>query len=290
MKIDLHIHSKNGSDGRWDIRDIFAEASRRGIEVISITDHDSIAAQEQARLLAKQYGMRFVTGVELNISFSHPGFRAGKGVSLDVLGYGFDDSNAALKEKLSQLRSHRIKRAGQILENLNAEFRDQGLPEFTGSDMKAIQAGADGALARPHIAAYLIEKGIVRGKQEAFDRYLVKCDVPKMPLSLMEASSLVRGAGGRLVLAHPGDPNGTSLVSLTDSLEKQLDIIRGSMLDFIDGIECWHSRHDKAHTCAYLDFARQNALMATGGSDCHQQPPVMGTAAIPGWVAGQFDF
>ena len=290
MKIDLHIHSKNGSDGRWDIQDIFAEASRRGIDLISITDHDSIAAQEQAQLLAKQYGMRFVTGVELNISFSHPGYRSGKGVSLDVLGYGYDYLNTALVEKLSRLRSHRIKRAGQILENLNAEFRAQGLPEFTGSDMEAIQAGADGALARPHIAAYLIEKDIVRDKQEAFDRYLVKCDVPKMPLSLMEASSLVRGAGGRLVLAHPGDPNGTSLVSLTDSLEKQLEIIRGSMLDFIDGIECWHSRHDKAHVRAYLDFTRRNALMATGGSDCHQQPPVMGTAAIPGWVAGQFEF
>ncbi|HON38657.1 MAG: PHP domain-containing protein [Desulfomonilia bacterium] len=290
MKIDLHIHSKNGSDGRWDIRDIFAEASRRGIEVISITDHDSIDAQEQAQLLAKEYGMRFVTGVELNISFSHPGFRSGKAVSLDVLGYGFDYRNTALKEKLSQLRSHRIERAGRILENLNTEFRAQGLPEFTGRDMEAIQAGADGALARPHIAAYLIEKGIVRDKQEAFDRYLVKCDVPKMPLSLEEASSLVRGAGGRLVLAHPGDPNGTSLVALTDSLEKQLEIIRETMLDFIDGIECWHSRHDKAHVSAYLDFTRQNSLMATGGSDCHQQPPVMGTAQVPGWVAGQFDF
>ena len=110
-----------------------------------------------------------------------------------------------------------------------------------------------------------------------------------MPLSLEEASSLVRGRG-RLVLAHPGDPNGTSLVALTDSLEKQLEIIRETMLDFIDGIECWHSRHDKAHVSAYLDFTRQNSLMATGGSDCHQQPPVMGTAQVPGWVAGQFDF
>ncbi len=290
MKIDLHIHTKNGSDGRWDIRDIFAEASRRGIEVISITDHDSVAAQEQAQQLARQYGMRFITGVELNISFSHPDFRSGKAVSLDALGYGYDIHNTSLVEKLSQLRTHRIKRAAQILENLNGEFRAQGLPEFTGSDMEAIQAGADGALARPHIAAYLIGKGIVRDKQEAFDRYLVKCDAPKMPLSLREASSLIRGAGGRLVLAHPGDPNGTSLVSLTDSLEKQLEIIRGSMLDFIDGIECWHSRHDKAHIRAFLDFARQNALMATGGSDCHQQPPIMGTIAIPGWVADQFDF
>jgi predicted metal-dependent phosphoesterase TrpH len=289
MRIDLHIHTKNGSDGRWDVEDIFAEASKREIGVISITDHDSVAAQEQARGLAQKNGMRFITGIELNIAFSHTGYKAGKEVSLDVLGYGFDYRDSALISKLEQLRSHRIRRAEQILENLNAEFRAQGMPEFTSRDMEAIQANVDGAFARPHIAGYLIEKGIVRDKQEAFDRYLVKCDVPKMPLSLAEASALIRGAGGWLVLAHPCDPNGTSLVSLTPSVQQQQDIIREVMLDHIDGIECWHSRHDKAVIRSYVDFAKQHSLMATGGSDCHQQPPVMGTMEVPGWVASQFD-
>ncbi len=68
-------------------------------------------------------------------------------------------------------------------------------------------------MGRPHIAAYMIEKGIVSNRQEAFDRYLVRCDVPKMSLSLEEASQLVRAAGGRVVLAHPNDPNGTSLAA-----------------------------------------------------------------------------
>ncbi len=290
MRIDLHIHSKNGSDGRWDVRDIFAEASRRGISVISVTDHDSVAAQEQAQSLARKYGMRYITGIELNITFSHAGHKAGKEVSLDCLGYGFDYRHPPLTDKLERLRSHRVRRAEQILEKLNEEFRAQGMPEFTGKDMDAIQANVDGALARPHIAAYLIEKGIVRDKQEAFDRYLVKCDVPKMPLSLAEASALIRRAGGRLVLAHPGDPNGTSLVSLTPLVEQQQDIIRDSMLEYIDGVECWHSRHEKAVVQSYADFAKLHSLMATGGSDCHQQPPVMGTVEVPGWVAGQFDF
>ena len=70
-------------------------------------------------------------------------------------------------------------------------------------------------LGRPHIADYLVKKGIVKTRQEAFDKYLVKCDVPKFPLYLEEASKLIRDAGGKLVLAHPNDPHGTSLASLT---------------------------------------------------------------------------
>jgi len=205
-----------------------------------------------------------------------------------MLGYGYDIHNKALSEKLEALRAHRVTRAERILEKLNAEFRSQGMPEFTAEDMEAIQARADGALARPHIASYLIEKGIVSDKREAFERYLVKCDVPKMPLSLQEASSLIHGAGGRLVLAHPGDPNGTSLVPLTPVLHEQLSIIRDSMLGLIDGIECWHSRHSRPQMRAFADFARRHSLIATGGSDCHQQPPIMGTVTVPDWVAGQF--
>ncbi|MDI6814922.1 MAG: hypothetical protein QMC90_02410 [Dehalococcoidales bacterium] len=71
----------------------------------------------------------------------------------------------------------------------------------------------------------MIEKGIVRNKQEAFDKYLVKCDVAKYPLSLAKVSELIRNAGGILVHAHPNDPNGTSLVSITPDLEEQTRII-----------------------------------------------------------------
>ena len=93
----------------------------------------------------------------------------------------------------------------------------------------------------------MVEKGIVANKQEAFDKYLAKCNVPKMPLSLSEASTLIRGAGGKLMMAHPNDPNGTSLV-----------------------------------------FAKEKGLMVTGGSDCHQQPVIMGTVPVPIYVVDQF--
>jgi hypothetical protein len=289
MKIDLHIHSKNGSDGHWNLEEIFAEGvQRRHIGLISITDHDSIFAQGKAMELARSYGIAYITGVELNITFSHPGYKGAKPVSLDVLGYQYDVHYPPLVEKLETLGDFRQKRAEQILENINREFAREGLPAFTAADLEAIQSGIDGALGRPHIADYMIRKGVVATRQEAFDRYLVKCDVPKMPLSLKEASELIRGAGGKVILAHPNDPHGTSLITLTPSIKEQFQIIDDAIVPYIDGIECWHSRHDADTTEAYVNFARGRGLMVSGGSDCHQHPVLMGEVDIPDYVGEQF--
>jgi hypothetical protein len=284
MKIDLHIHTKTGSDGNLSVDEVFKEAKKRNIDLMAITDHDSIGAQDRAITLAREYGIAYITGIELNVTFPY----LGKSVSLDFLGYQYDISNQELRSKLQLLKEHRETRARQILEKLNVEFDRENIPRFTEADLKNIQDSVDGVFGRPHIANYLIEKGIVKDKQEAFDKYLVKCNVPKYPLSLAEASSLIRNAGGILVLAHPNDPNGTSLISITPDLDKQAEIIEEYMLEYIDGIECWHSRHDAKTTAHYIGFARKHGLIMTGGSDCHQKPILMGTLNIPDYVAGQF--
>ena len=285
MKIDLHIHTKTCSDGNLSIEEVFLEAKRRNIDLMSTTDHDSIDCQERAIALAKEYGIFYITGVELNVTFQYPG---SKSVSLDFLGYRYDINNQELKNKLQLIREHREARARQILEKLNVEFDKENIERFTEKDIKNIQDSVDGTFGRPHIANYLIEKGIVRNKQEAFDKYLVKCDVAKYPLSLAEASRLIRNAGGILVHAHPNDPNGTSLVSITRDLGKQTKIIEQYMLEYIDGVECWHSRNDAKTTAHYIEFAKKHGLLTTGGSDCHQKPLLMGTLDIPDYVAEQF--
>jgi len=284
MKIDLHIHTKTGSDGALSIEEVFREAKKRNINLISITDHDSIDCQERAIALAKEYGINYITGVELNVTFYYDD----RSISLDFLGYQYNFNNQALKSKLRLLREHRETRARQILEKLNIEFEKDNIERFTEEDIKKIQDSVDGAFGRPHIAKYLVEKGIVSSHQEAFDKYLVKCDVPKFPLSLAEASELVRNAGGMLIIAHPNDPNGTSLVSITPDLGEQTKIMEEYMLEYIDGIECWHLRHDVKTTAGYVEFARKHRLLMTGGSDCHQKPVIMGTLDIPGYVAEQF--
>jgi predicted metal-dependent phosphoesterase TrpH len=288
MKIDLHIHSKECSDGKISLPEIFREAHRRDIGVISITDHDSIDCQESAAILASEYGMHYIAGVELNISFSHPGYRGSRPVSLDVLGYQYDVTNRPLREKLAELREFRLKRAEKILEKINDELVTEGLDRLTREDLSAIEEGVDGAFGRPHIADYLVKRGTASSRQEAFDKYLVKCNVAKMPVSLEEASGLIRGAGGKLMLAHPNDPNGTSLFSLTSSISEQQEIIKEAMMPYLDGIECWHPRHDQETVQAYLRFSQREGLMVTGGSDCHQQPIRMGAVAVPSYVAGQF--
>jgi predicted metal-dependent phosphoesterase TrpH len=284
MKIDLHIHTKTCSDGNLSIEEVFKEAKRRNIDLMSTTDHDSVDCQERAIALAREYGIAYIPGVELNVTFQY----LNNSISLDFLGYQYDIGNQQLKNKLQLIKEHREARARQILEKLNTEFDKEHIGRFTEKDLKNIQDSVDGVFGRPHIANYLIEKGIVRDKQEAFDKYLVKCDVAKYPLSLAEASKLVRDAGGILVHAHPNDPNGTSLVSITSDLEEQAKIIEEYMLNYIDGIECWHSRHDAETTAHYIGFARKYGLIMTGGSDCHQRPLLLGTLDIPDWVAEQF--
>ncbi len=285
MRIDLHVHTSTGSDGNLVVDDVFAEASRRGIDFISITDHDSLAAQEKAIALAAWYGMSYITGIELNVTFPYP--EEGREASLDFLGYGYDIDNRELQEKLRVLKEHRKGRARLILDKLNVELEREGVQRFVEEDLKNIEAGVDGVFGRPHIANYLIEKGLARDKQEAFDRYLVRCDVPKYPLSLADASGLIRNAGGILVLAHPGDPNGTSLASITRDLEKQTQVIEESMLQYLDGVECWHVRSNPRTTAHYIQFARRHGMFMTGGSDCHQKPLIMGTVDIPDSVAAQ---
>jgi 3',5'-nucleoside bisphosphate phosphatase len=287
MTIDLHIHS-TASDGKFTVKEILGEAKARGITFLAVTDHDSIQAQAEATIEADKAGIGYVCGVELNVTFSHPKYKEGKAVSLDFLGYQFDPANEALQSKLALMAKYREERAAKILDNLNGEFEKEGIAALTKDDLHEIEESVDGTLGRPHIADYLVKKGIVASRQDAFDKYLVKCDVPKYPLYLEEASKLIQGAGGKLALAHGNDPHGTSLAALTKDLTEQTAIIQDSMIAHIDGLECWHSRHTPETINHYVSFAKEHDLLMTGGSDCHQKPVVMGTVAVPSWVADQF--
>jgi predicted metal-dependent phosphoesterase TrpH len=285
MKIDMHIHTKTGSDGNLPIDEVFLEAKRRDINFMSITDHDNVECQDEAFKIASGLGISYISGVELNVTFIYKN----KPYSLDFLGYNYDANNVELREKLKLIREHRERRARQILDKLNEAFDKEGTEKFNDDDMQNILDSVDGAFGRPHIANYLVKKGIVRDKQQAFDKYLVRLDAPKFPLSLEEASQLIRNAGGVLVHAHPGDNHGTSLVEITANLNVQTDIISHYMLEYIDGVECWYPRSNKKIAAHYTGFARRNGLIMTGGSDCHQKPIILGTVAVPGWVADQFE-
>jgi predicted metal-dependent phosphoesterase TrpH len=288
MIIDLHIHSKTCSDGNLTVDELIREAKNRKIGLMSITDHDSVCCQEKAAVLAKKNEIRYVVGVELNVTLLQTRYFGGKSISLDFLGYQFDIENEELNSKLLQMGKFREERAAKIMKKINIQLEKEGIKKLTATDMNEIQRPIEGVIGRPHIANHLVKKGIVQTVQEAFDKYLVECDVPKFLLRVEEASRLVRNAGGLMVLAHPNDPHGTSLMTLTKSLPEQTDIIEELFLRDIDGVECWHSRNDVATTNHYVNFAKQHGLIMTGGSDCHQKPIIMGTVQVPEYVAEQF--
>lgn len=287
MTIDLHIHSKN-SDGVLSVKEIIKLAKIKNIFMISITDHDSIFCQKQASILAKQSGINYVSGVELNVTFSPSRDLTQKSIFLDFLGYNFNSENTDLQNKLEKIAQYRNERALKILIKLNTELKKNQIKELDKKDLLKIRDSVDGVFGRPHIADYLVKKGIVKNRKEAFNRYLVKCNVPKYPLYLKEAANLIRNAGGKIVLAHPNDPYGTSLIKLTRSLDEQTKIIDDSILQYIDGIECWHSRNDERTTNHYISYSKNHNLIMTGGSDCHQKPIIMGTLNVPFYVADQF--
>jgi len=266
------------------VSEVLAEAKKRGIELMSITDHDAISHQAETKKMAKAMDIHYILGVELNVTAT----LNNKSASLDFLGYMYNPENAALKEKIRLVQEHRQVRAHKIIDNLNAEFKKENRPLFDDSDLQKILDTVDGVLGRPHIANYLVQKGIVADRQEAFNKYLVKCDVPKYPLTPEEAAAIIRGAGGRVILAHPNDPNGTSLAPITKDLAEQTDIIEKNLLPYIDGIECWHSRSDAATSAHYMEFCKKHRKIMTGGSDCHQKPVLMGTVKVPEWVGRQF--
>ena len=115
MTIDLHIHS-NASDGKLTTEELITEAKNRKIGFMSITDHDNISCQSVAIVAAKKAGIEYITGVELNVTFSNPKYKEGKPFSLDFLGYQFDHQNKALQDKLLLMAKYREERAAKILD------------------------------------------------------------------------------------------------------------------------------------------------------------------------------
>lgn len=288
MLIDMHIHSIC-SDGLYTAEEILLKASELGIGLISITDHDSIASQKSAKLLADEYGIRYLYGLELSVLFEYSSQNNTEKITLDFLGYEFNPENQDLIKKLEELRLFRKRRGEKILEKINQEISRGDNTLLTFKNIDEIEKSASFAFGRPHIADYMIKNGLVKSRDEAFEKYLTRFNVEKMPLKLEAVSSLIKNAGGKLFLAHPNHPRGTSLTKLTLDIEVQQKIITQNILPFIDGIECWHSSHDRKSVEMYLRYAKKMNLLVSGGSDCHQNPLIMGSVKVPSYVSQQFN-
>jgi 3',5'-nucleoside bisphosphate phosphatase len=244
----MHSHS-TASDGTSPPADVMRRARAAGLDVIALTDHDTVAGLEQARL-ALPPGLVLLPGMELSCRL--------QGHSVHLLGYLFDPGHQELAAECARIRESRLHRARGMVERL-AEL---GAP-VTWDQVTAL--AGDGVVGRPHIARALVEAGVIDAPEQAFGPDWIgaggRAHVARYALDPVRAIALIRAAGGVTVLAHPRA--GTRSWLIPD------DVIAALAAAGLHGIEVWHPDQDQAARQELQALAATLGLVASGGSDDH---------------------
>ena len=246
--IDLHVHT-TASDGQYSPSQIIEKASEKNISTIAITDHDTVAGLNEGAEAAKKHGITFVPGVELNISYPTGEFH--------LLGLGFKQISPSLTEILDNLVKNRELRNIQIIDKMR-----EGGVDITLQEMQ--EDFPDTVLGRPHFAAELVKKKVVKTRQQAFDRFLAKGRpwyVQRVGSNLDEAIVAIKESGGVPVIAHPMSLY-LSWGKLPDALQNFYD--RGVM-----GLEAFHPGARVTECLRLEELAKKIGFFVTAGSDFH---------------------
>jgi len=264
--VDFHTHS-NISDGDLSPSFLIKEAIRQGLRAIALTDHDTIKGLESARTAALSAptpaeNFRFIPGIEINISWTGgksargaPGL--GPGGEFHVLGLGINSPSPGFITAVEELSRRREARNREILERMHELSIDADWEELMS------QYGGH-SFGRPHFAALLVKRKIVKNVNQAFDRYLgvgKPLYVPKEGMHFEEATALIRESGGISVLAHP--------ISLYVAWGRLPDLVKILKDMGLMGLEAWHPTA-KPGSCRRLeDLGKSLGLYITEGSDFH---------------------
>lgn len=247
MRVDLHLHSKF-SDGLNTPAELVEMAVVKNLAAISLTDHDCVDGVNEAVEAGRLRNVEVLSGVELSCEF--------RGRDLHILGYGVDPGHAGFQDMLKRFRETRHRRGIRIIEKLAA------LGVAIDAE-EVLKKSGKGALGRPHIAAVLVEKGVVSNASQAFEKYIAEggpAYVPKYKMTPAEAIRHIRAAGGLAFMAHPG--------IFLENME-ELDAL---MEEGFDGIEIYHPKHDAVTVRRLKAIAERDGLLVSGGSDYHGFP------------------
>jgi predicted metal-dependent phosphoesterase TrpH len=267
LNADLHCHSVV-SDGTLTPEALAARAKANGVQLWALTDHDEIGGQERAIAAAKAEGMKYLTGVEISITFA--------GKTVHIVGLGFDHTNEALVQGLRNTRGGRAERAKEMSDGL-AKVGIQGA--FEG----ALQyAGNHELISRTHFARFLVETGVCKDTSEVFRKYLTENKpgfVPHRWASLENAVKWITGAGGVAVIAHPARYGFTANEEFALFTEFKQHGGRG--------VEVVTGSHSSADALQYAETALEFELAASRGSDFHSPDESHTDLGTLPWLPGQ---
>lgn len=256
---DLQSHSRH-SDGELEPSEVVDAAARAGVELLSLTDHDTVGGVTEAAGAARRRGIRLATGVEISALDE-------AGADLHILGYLIDHRDRTLLDRLERYRQDRERRG----EAMVSALRELGFEVDRGPLERRRRAGK--SVGRPHIAravvehpanaARLAEEGL--GEPGAFlEAYLVEGRPsfrPRLAPSVPEAIAAIHDAGGLAVWAHPFWD-----VSVAAEALATIARFRG---DGIDGVECFYLTHTAEQTALLAERCAELGMLSTGSSDFH---------------------
>ncbi len=242
--VDLHSHSTE-SDGVLSPAELVARAARTGVDILALTDHDTLTGIPEAREAAAEHGLDLVPGVEISCR--------GQGQSVHLLGLFVDPDDGPLTEMFSNMSAERRLRIRESCDRL----RELGL-DLTFEEVSARSGGA--SLGRPHIADVLVEKGVVGHRDDAFRLYLGHGKPGHVSygkkITVADAARSIHAAGGVSSLAHPKYLEQDTVIPMIEEAD-------------VRAIEVFHTDHSPEERRRYLDIADALGLCVSGGSDFH---------------------
>lgn len=261
--IDLHSHT-TASDGDDDPSALVSHARAVGIDVLAITDHDTMNGLPEAAEATSGTGLTLIPGIELSAQVIDP-VPGAIPRSVHLLGYLVDPHNVVLAQEMEKIRAHRDDRLRLMVEKLSADF------DLTWEEVSAaIPPGA--TPGRPHIASVLIDKGYFLDTSAAFAGPL-RADgpyhVPHYAPRLHRAIEVVVQAGGVPILAHPFTDARSGAIAHDqgeDALLRDYEVFVNAGLQ---GLEIDHRENTEAGKEVLRTVAAEFSLIVTGSSDYH---------------------
>ncbi|SAK62906.1 PHP-like metal-dependent phosphoesterase [Caballeronia hypogeia] len=249
MNADLHCHS-TVSDGQFAPAEVAARAHANGVTLWSLTDHDQLGGQKEAREAAEALGMGYLPGVEISVTWASR--------TVHIVGMNVDPQNEALLKGLESTRNGRAARGVAIGEALAAI----GIPDCYKGALRFTDD--PDMISRTHFARYLVEAGYAQSTADVFSRYLGDGKpgfVGHRWAKLEDAVKWIRDAGGEPVIAHPGryDYTPVEFAAFFDEFIQ----LGGHAIEVVTG------SHTPDQYREYADVARRYGFEASRGSDFH---------------------
>lgn len=243
-KGDFHLHT-TASDGKFSPKELVNMASKENIDIMSITDHDTIYGVLEAVLEGKKLGIKVIPGLELSTLYYKE--------NIHILGYFNDITqiDCKLKDYLKDMNEYRTYRGKKIVENLDKFFNIK-------LNYEKILDDAEGIIARPHIAKAIIAAGYNYKWDYIFKNFIGENSpayVPNKKLSTEEGIKILKDHNALVVLAHP-------------ILIKNIDVAELLNMPF-DGIEAIYSMNEPNDTKNFKALAKKHNKIITAGSDFH---------------------